>query len=289
MPVEHNRAFAPHVKAMKDAGVDENGKKISGPSPEQFASGLEATSDLARETGHTGKDLRPCIAVLVETPLTKGGFPKRNVAAVVIATELRRIGINYGEVNQRLERWNACNRPPLKLAELQRAVDNVFANDYRYSCRHAVLQDGCIGIEHCPFASRVKSKPNKYNDLKFIDVGWQGILSNRQVLLYSVGLPYLEKTRQVGRGGLVCASHQQLAEACGITRKRLGDDLQTLCSLSLIEYEPGRPRKWEGIASEIRRVFPVPRPTHKHTQILNQLKAGKQSANDSLDSEPTSS
>ncbi len=277
MPVEHNRAFAPQIKAMKEAGVDENGKKTAGPTPDQIASGLEASSNLSGSTGHPGPDIRPCIARLIETSLTRGDFPDRNRAAVVIASELKRIGENFGASNRRLEQWNSKNKPPLREREVERVLDNSFSHEYNYGCRNPILLEFCIGEDCCPFASRVRSKPNRLNDLKFIDYGWPRVLTSRQVLLYSVALPYLEKTRQVGLGGLIYANHQQLADACGITRRRLGDDLRALGLLGLIDYEPGISRKWEGKASEIRRIFPIPRLTHKHTELLSQSKSGETS------------
>jgi len=36
--------------------------------------GMEAASDLSKETGHPGNDIRPCIATLVETSISIGAL-----------------------------------------------------------------------------------------------------------------------------------------------------------------------------------------------------------------------
>ena len=58
MPVEENRKYASQLRAMKKAGIDETGRKVDGPSPDQIESGLRATSDLSKATGHPGQDIR---------------------------------------------------------------------------------------------------------------------------------------------------------------------------------------------------------------------------------------
>ncbi|MCK4856509.1 MAG: hypothetical protein KAT58_00925 [candidate division Zixibacteria bacterium] len=223
-----------------------------------------ASSNLSQQTGHPGKDIRPCVAALTETSLARGGFPNRNEAAVIIASEFKRISLDYDSALKRVEYWNRKNAPPLKPNEAKKAVANAYGKDYNYSCRHPVLLAFCVDESVCPFHNQVLGKKDKYNDLAFIDYGWQKLLSNRQVLIYKVALPHLEMTRKIGRGGLICANHQQIANACGIHRKRIGKDLKALAEVGLIEYEPGQPKKWEGKASEIGRVYPIPRPRFKN-------------------------
>lgn len=232
--------------------------------------GLEASSDLAAETGHPGKDIRPCIATLMETPLSKGEFPNRNEAALVIASELKRIGVDYDSATGRVESWNRFNNPSLRPSEQTKAVNNAFAKEYNYGCHNAILVAFCVGQDLCPFHNHVLSRKPKYNDLVFVDYGWPTHLTGRQTLIYGVALPHLEKTRRIGRGGLICANHRQIANACGISRERVGKDLKILSELGLIEYNAGIPRKWEGRASEIRRVFPIPRPNHRALRLLGR-------------------
>jgi len=237
---------------------------------DQITRGLEASSNLSRDTGHPGPDIKPCVATLLETTLSKGDFPDRNGSAVVIASELKRIGVDYDSALKRMEYWNRRNNPPLKPQELTKAAQNAYSRDYNYGCKNPILESFCMGQNVCPFDNRVRSKKNHYNDLKFLDYGWQRHLSSNQVRIYWIGLKYLESRRKVGKGGLIYANHKQIAEACGVSDRRIGKDLKVLQGAGLIKYEPGTPRKWEGKASEIRRIFPISRPTYYRVRLLKR-------------------
>jgi len=252
--------------------INESIKEASPKQVDQIEWGLGASSRLSEETGHPGKGIRPCIATLYETPLLKGQFPPRSQVSIILASEFKRIGLDYDSIIARLEYWNRYNKPPLTPRDLERAVNNSISKDYKYTCGNPILRDFCVGREYCQFNQYVISKKKKPNDLKFIDYGWQKYLSNRQVLVFAVALPHLENTRKIGRGGLICANHKQIAEACGISPGRIGQDLRLLASVGLIEYNVGRPRKWEGIASEIRRIFPIPRPTRMTINLTQGFK-----------------
>jgi len=238
---------------------------------DRLIDGLSKSSKASEETGHPAKDIRPCIMTLKDTSLTKGNFPNRNESAVIIASEYKRIGKGYDYTQRELEKWNENNNPPLKPNELRNTVRSAFAHDYNYSCKNPILLDFCINKDSCPYWIHVISK-RPFRKEEFIKNGWQQYLSNRQVLIYAVALPNLEKKRRIGRGGLICANHKQIAETCGISPGRVGKDLRILSAVGLIEYNVGIPRKWEGIASEIKRVFPVPRPTRELTQKLKRFK-----------------
>ena len=233
--------------------------------------GMGAASNLSQETGHPGNDIRPCIATLVETPLSKGEFPNRNTAGLIIATEFYRIGQKYDQAVTRLEHWNQHNHPPLKHNELQNAAQNGYTGKYNYGCKNPVLKNYCVG-DLCPFVNHVKSKKKKVRNQVFIDYGWQNYLSLVQTLIYYTALPYLEIKRRVGPGGLLFANHKQIAEICGVSNRRIGENLKTLKVAGLIKYKSGLPQKWLGIASEIRRIIPIPRPTNP---IIQQLKERK--------------
>ena len=102
MPVEANRAKSAQLRAQKEAGIDETGQRTHPPLPDEVMAGLQASSNLSAETGHPGPGIKPCLATLLESTLIKGEFPNRNQAAVAIASELRRIGLTFGEASKRL-------------------------------------------------------------------------------------------------------------------------------------------------------------------------------------------
>lgn len=237
------------------------------PVGDKSYAGLTAASRLSIETGHPGNDIRPCIAELVETSLVKGSFPNRNETALIIACELRRISIAFDDAMTRCELWNRFHSPPLSRNELTRAVNSAYGKDYHYGCSNTVLEAYCVG-EICPFQKHVSPGRKRIKNFVFIDYGWPQYLSNRRTLIYFMALPYLEVKRRVGPGGLIFATHRQIAETCGIDRKRLGSDLRALQRAELIDYQVGKSRKWEGTASEIRRVLPIPRPTQSRIERL---------------------
>lgn len=243
-------------------------------APDNLIKGLEASSELSKSTGHPGPGIKPCIATLIETPLEKGGFPNRNEAGLVIASELRRIGQDYDQVMFRLEKWNKQNKPFLKNSDLRNIANSAFRKDYKYGCLNPILSAYCIGEDVCPFVIGVRSKKPKYNDLVFLDRGWQCVLTTTQSAIYWIGLKYLEVTRHIGKGGRIFANHTQIAKASGVSLSSIRRNLKILQKVGLIEYKPGTPRKWEGCASEIRRIFPVPHPTIDRIRLLKHSKQG---------------
>lgn len=243
-------------------------------SSDNLIQGLETSSELSKSTGHPGPGIKPCIATLIESPLTKGGFPQRNEAGLVIASELKRIGQNYDQVLSRLQYWNQHNNPPLRYSELQHITNCAFRKDYKYSCLNPILSAFCIGEDVCPFVNGVRSEKPKYNDLVFLDRGWQCFLTTTQSAIYWIGLKYLEVCRHIGKGGRIFANHTQIAKASGVSLSSIRRNLKILQKVGLIEYKPGTPRKWEGCASEIRRIFPVPYPTIDRIRLLKHSKQG---------------
>jgi len=194
----------------------------------------------------------------MKTTLVKGDYPDRDAATVTLTAELLRLGMDEQEIEARLNEWNRSNSPPLRTAEFQRAIKNGIAFKYDYSCKHPVLSYFCIGIG-CPVYKRQEQRTRKVQNFRFLDYGWQQLLTNRQVLLYLCALPYLEIKRRVGPGGTIIANHWQIAKACGISVRRMGQDLQVLADFRLIKYTPGKPQKWKRRASVIERNLPIPR------------------------------
>lgn len=205
------------------------------------------------------KDIRPCLAILLETPQTKGDYPGRKASAVALIAEMMRLDLDRDQIKEILESWNQDNSPPLTTVEIQTAITNAGREKYEYSCEHPILAGFCTGSE-CPYDKHRKPPPKKVRNFKFLDYCWPQILTKRQVLIYFLSIPYLEVKNRVGPGGLIFANHMQIAEIAGLAVKRVGSDLQTLADAGLIHYTPGIPRVWERKASEVRRVIPIPPP-----------------------------
>ena len=222
---------------------------------------LVSASRLAGSLDVDGRNFRPCIAKMMEAGLEKGSFPDRSTGAVIIASELRRLGKQEDFVASYLIQWNQKNRPPKRISEIRSAINSAFRKEYRYSCHNVALEQLCIGKDLCSHA-RLTSQSRKYtNNRKFIQHGWQNLLSNSATLLYYLAIIELERRLGVGPGGRVIANHRKLAKLAGITAKTVGKALSELAGTPLIaHFKMGKPRKWEGRATEIRRTIPIPGP-----------------------------
>jgi len=222
---------------------------------------LAYASRLARSLDIEGKNFKPCIALIMENGLEKGDFTNRGVGSVIIASELRRLGKDEDFVLDYLKTWNQKNRPPRRLSEIASTVRTAFRKEYRYSCKSVYLEPFCVGTDFCSFA-KLKSCDGKYtNNRKFLEYGWQNILSNSAKDLYYMGIVELERRLGVGAGGIVIANHRRFGHFAGIWPKTVGKALLELAQTPLIKhFVMGTPRKWEGKGTEIQRAIPIPPP-----------------------------
>ena len=221
--------------------------------------GLTAQTRLADAIQINVKDIRPCVSRIWETSFGKGSLLNRSMASSILATELLRQGYSQQRVEQELTSWNHRNTPPLRISELRATTRTAERKLYNYSCNYIFLEEFCIGRELCSF-SRARAEKGIFNFRDFHTYKWQLILSNVAVLIYWVALPTLEK-RKMGRiGSLLYAGHREIALYAGITTKSVKKGLEELFCYGLIKYKAGTSRKWERNASEIKRVFPIPKP-----------------------------
>ena len=234
--------------------------------------GLIASSDLAGELNHPGQDIKPCIAAMLENSYCRGDTPDRNTAALIIACELKRIGLNESEVEYRIQEWNQRNRPPLRLSEYRKAVKSAFSDRYNYGCYNHHFENTCIGRDNCPFFNHVLSQRKTYNNRIFFRYRWPEILSNSAKDIYFLALVELERLKRVGPGGRIYSSHRQIAKLAGLSRRIIKKGLEELHSIGLIDYRPGLQHIWRNKASEIRRILPIPKPS---PELMTRLEKGE--------------
>jgi hypothetical protein len=198
---------------------------------------------------------------MLNTPLSKGSFPNRSEACLIIASELRRMGKDKEMALNITRDWNKRNINLLKDSEIRSANSTAYRRNYNYSCHNQKIKEFCIGEEFCTFSNYVKSDKKPTSNSSFFDFGWQKILSNAAKDVYYLGLIQLEIRKGVGFGGLIIANQTEIGRYAGITPKSVRKALQELQRIGLIEYKAGSPRIWEGKASQIRRIIPIPKPT----------------------------
>mgnify|MGYP002335735560 CR=1 FL=1 len=205
------------------------------------------------------KALRPCVGVMFRSSFHKGDIPNRSDISAVIAAELVKIGYDRERILYELTRWNKGNNPPIKQSALQSTVRTALRKNYNYSCRHPNLKEFCVGSDMCSYA-KGQSNQSKFNFRIFFKYRWQLILSHKSKLVYWLALPELEKQKGQKPGSVIYENHTEIAKMAGITPKYVKSALKELAGYGLIWYKPGIPRKWEGKATEIQRIFPIPKP-----------------------------
>ncbi len=227
----------------------------------------ELAGKMSLKLGVDAQLIKPCIGVMFNTSFTKGGAPDRSLVASILASEMKRMGISQEKATDYILKWNEPNNPPKSQSEILSTIRTAYRKDYNYSCRHWAFEGCCVGKDMCVYYKGALSKRKYYNNRVFYNYRWQLILSSAQHLIYH-SLIELERKRGVGAGGLIIANHKQIAYFSGITPKYIGVSLQNLQSFGLIKYKAGIPRKWEGKASEIRRIVPIPKPKSEHLKKI---------------------
>jgi len=233
------------------------------------ALGLEAASNLAKTLQVDGNTIKPCVALIYESSIQKGDFVDRSRAANILASELKTLGKDEEYTFNLLSRWNDKNEPPIRLSELNSTVRTAYSHEYNYSCKSEFLKAFCIDPTMCPYHRKQMVMDEKYTDNRlYFKYRWPKVLKNAENLVYFLALIEFERKQGVGAGGIIRANHRTIAEKAGIEAKYVGKVLIRLEEVGLISYIPGTPRKWEGKASEVRRIIPIPKPSK---ELLSKL------------------
>ncbi len=203
---------------------------------------------------------------------TRGEVPDRHIAAVAVASELVRLELAESDIKHLLEKWNSKNDASIGSREIDRDIRNAVAHQYSFSCNHPVTKSFCVGHEHCSYLTTAGTSESVPRFRDFIRYRWPTFLTATQTNIYWMTLHELEIIRKVGPGGRLYATHRQIADLSGCWERYIGDHLTALAIVGLISYVPGSTRKWEGLASEIRRISPVPVPNTELKMRLKELK-----------------
>ncbi|MBE0426371.1 MAG: hypothetical protein IBX72_06965 [Nitrospirae bacterium] len=221
--------------------------------------GLLAQGEVSNDLFINPKAIRPCIATMIKTGFEEGGIPDRSSISAILASEFVKLGFERNRIEHELLEWNRLNNPPLRQSAIFSTINTAIRRKYNYSCRYAFLKEFCIGQDLCIF-SKGLSRVYKINFRLFFTYHWQLILSNKSKLVYWVALPELEKRKGLKPGSVIYENHVEIARFAGISKKYVRPALEELSAYGLIEYRPGTPRRWEGKATEVRRIFPIPKP-----------------------------
>lgn len=219
---------------------------------------LEKIEKTRGKYGVLPEAMKPCVSLLLQAGVPENGY--RNDTGYIIATELRRTGKEKEKAREILFRWNYSNqRYALPAREIETILKSAYGKNYTFGCNNVNLQEICIGKEKCEFYQQLKKRNRgRYREADFYKFGWQEVLTPAQICLYH-GLIQLERIRNVRAGQVIVANQRQIANISGVSQKSVSNGLKRMNQLGLIEVKPGLPFKWKCIASEIRRIIPIPK------------------------------
>ncbi len=232
---------------------------------------LKSQTSISRELSIPQEILKPCVSQIMAEGLSKGFFPDRNTGAVIIASELRRVGRNSQQVADILKHWNLRNRPALSPSRIESAVKSAFKKEYKYSCNREELKAFCISKDFCSYAKGYSKHRKKFTNETFLELGWQMILNPIAKDIYYIAIPRLERIHNVGIGGRIYANYTKIAYWSGVSKRSIKKGLLELAKTPLLaECKIGESRKWERKATVIRRRIPIPKPEGEWMEKLEK-------------------
>lgn len=228
---------------------------------------LQVTSDLKQLEGFERQrskyrfppGVKPCILDLLsdEGPLQTLENWK---VPCIIACELKRVGYTLSQVEKKLERWEKA-RP----SEVRSAVRVAFEKKYEFGCPGLEGLGICLYKTRydCPWYSRIPRKNRAtYNERDFYRFHWPKNLKPSEQCIY-FALRETEKMREMSAGTQLFVSERQMADTSGLCRKTVRTGLKALRQKGLLEFKSGQRHKHYGIAGEVRRIIPIPKPKNE--------------------------
>lgn len=201
-------------------------------------------------------DVKPCVLRLLsdEGPLQTLENWK---LPSIIACELRRVGYTRTQVQKRLERWEKT-RP----SEISSALRVAFEREYEFGCPTLESLGICLYKTRydCPWFAQIPRKSGAtYRERDFYRYGWPKKLKCSEQCIY-FALREIENKRGMPAGTQLFASEREMADTSGLCRKTVRIGLKALRQKGLIEFKSGQRHKHYGIAGEVRRIIPIPKP-----------------------------
>ena len=200
-------------------------------------------------------DIKPCI-----TALLNGNNPAAKIALnpFIIACELYRIGKNEQQIETCLTKVN------VKPSKVRSAVKSALTGKYGYACPGLEEKGLCLFESRfdCWWFDKIPRQSQKeWRERDFWSYHWPDKLGSAKSMLY-LAIKQVEKLKGYQAGSRLYVSWDKLQEVSGVSRYTIKPGLETLKKLNLITYRPGQKRAKgsKGLASEISRVIPIPKP-----------------------------
>ncbi|MBA7496411.1 hypothetical protein ES702_07019 [subsurface metagenome] len=198
-------------------------------------------------------DLKPCLMSLIDNKEKLEGDQ-----AFILGCELHRVGKEAKRIEEILDSLN------VKQSKIRSILKSLKVRDYEYGCPTLEDKGFCLfdNREECPWWDRIpRVNQEGYRERDFWRYGWPNKLKNPVCMLY-LALREIEKLKGFLAGSRLYVSWDKLSKVSGTRRSSLGSKLEYLREIGLIEYTPGQKRTKgsKGLATQIKRIIPIPKP-----------------------------
>ena len=213
--------------------------------------------------------LKPCVSLILKTPISKDFTYSRNDYCYLIFTEFRRIGVIKEKARLKIDKWDYLNNPPLPESEIRSCLKSAYKDKKTHGCNNPMLEEFCLklgGIENCHYYKQLPKGYIKYSEFDYTNYGWQKVLTPRERLVLFYIIPLIEKKRGFKPGSRIYITCRELEKISGINKRYFSHDkynkniLDKLKHSNLIEYIPGKRHIWNKTANRIKRTIPIPIP-----------------------------
>ncbi|MGE5604267.1 MAG: hypothetical protein ACM3YE_01080 [Bacteroidota bacterium] len=150
---------------------------------------------------------------------------------------------------------------PFTESEVLTTLRSVYRDeeDHCFGCLNHYWDDVCFK-DCCDYDKRFHPETGKINRGKLLfefTSKWLPDLKGNDLKIY-LAIDLIERMRKYSPGSQLFVTWKQIANVSGVCLRRVGDSLDELKRLGLIEYQKGQAFQ-RGEASSIKRIIPVPR------------------------------
>jgi len=216
---------------------------------------IEKLEDFERTRGklRLPAELKPCIANLIENPAFIDGLKP-----FIIGCELQRIGTTEKKIEALLTRVN------VKPSKIRAIIQSLTSGKYSYGCPKLEEMGLCLYKTRfeCWWYNKIPRQSQKeWREQDFWRYNWPQRLRPTVSMLY-LAIKAIEKKRRIWAGSWLFISWNEFVEKSGVNRKTVKVGLTRLHQIGLIEYKPGQRRikGSRGLATQVKRVIPIPKP-----------------------------
>lgn len=197
--------------------------------------------------------VKPCLMSLIEKKEKLEGDQ-----AFILACELHRVGKEAKRIEEILNSLN------VKQSKVRGILKSLKIRDYEYGCPTLEERGLCLfeNREDCRWWDQIpRINQQAYRERDFWRYYWPERLTPRIAVLY-LALKEIEKKRGYTAGTRLYVSWDELHKISGTRRQSLGNKLRYLKKVGLIKYKAGhkRAKGAKGLATEIQRIIPIPKP-----------------------------